>query len=260
MVDAQALNRDIYKTRYTGAQLRVNPTTAYDAWLVRFRLALIERYGRGHEVLDLCCGTGSYLIPALGWLKRAVGVDFTRHFLDEFRRALGGALPPNLALVEGDATRLPFHGESFDFVFSYCSLYSVPNVDAVLREIGRTLRVGGHAAVELGNHYSLNTVVVDAHHRENGWTKPCHIPYWKIGRYVREAGLQVVEWRAFQVLPMYGAPRRLLYLFPLLSSWWKGPMGFEIGGKMVDEWISSSRPMRYLAFRHLLVLRKSSAP
>jgi ubiquinone/menaquinone biosynthesis C-methylase UbiE len=252
-------NRAIYATRYTPDQLRLRHGTAYDRWMIQYRLGLIERYGRGQDVLDLCCGTGEYLIPALGLVKRAVGVDFTRRFLEAFRGSLNGELPANLSLVEGDATRLPFQDGSFDFVFSYCSLYSVPRVDAALREIGRTLRPGGHAAVELGNLHSLNTVVVNAHHRENGWTKPCHIPYADIRRFVRQAELEPVEWRAFQLLPMYGPPRRLRFLYPLLSSWWKTPMGVAIGGKMLDEWVSSVWPLRYVAFRHFLVLKKGRA-
>jgi ubiquinone/menaquinone biosynthesis C-methylase UbiE len=258
MLDTQ-LNREIYATRYTGEQLRMRPATAYDAWLARHRLSLIERYGRGKDVLDLCCGTGEYLIPALGLVRRAVGVDFTRQFLDAFRESLGGSLPAHLALIEGDATRLPLRDASFDFTFSYCSLYSVPRVDAALAEVGRTLRPGGYAAVELGNLHSLNTLVVEARHREDGWTKPCHVPYAKIRAYVRDAGLAVTEWRAFQVLPMHGAPRRWRALTPLLGSWWKRPMGAQILGRMLDEWISSAWPIRYLAFRHFLVLKKVRA-
>jgi len=251
------LNKRIYAQHYTNEQLRANPTTAYDAWLMRFRLGLIERYGYGKSVMDLCCGNGVYLIPMLGLVERAVGVDFTRHFLDGFRNALGGNLPSHLTLVEGDATQLPFRDETFDFIFSYCSLYSVPQVDNVLWEIGRTLRAGGRAAVELGNLYSLNTIVVQARHLESDWTKPCHIPYSNIRKYTKAAGLEVVEWRAFQLLPMHGPPKRLRVLYPLLSSWWKGPMGIQIGGRMLDEWISGSWPLRYFAFRHFLVLRKA---
>jgi hypothetical protein len=34
-------------------------------------------------------------------------------------------------------------------------------------------------------------------------------------------------------------------------------MAREIGGRMLDEWLSSSWPLRHVAFRHLMVCRRA---
>ncbi len=250
------VNREIYNKNYTEESLRFKPTTTYDTWRIRLGLSLIEKYGTGKDVLDLCCGTGSYLIPMLGRVKSAVGVDFSSNMLNGFRKNLGGHLPPNLTLLEADVRSLPLVDRCFDFVFSYTSLYHVPNVELVIREIERVLRHGGYAAVELGNLHSLNTLVCNVQHEDNGWAKPFHISYRKMRQYLRDVGLDICQSRTSQVFPMYGAPRRLLYLYPLLSPVWKKIMGIQIGEKVLDEWISGSWPLRYLAFRHLFLVRK----
>ena len=89
-------------------------------------------------------------------------------------------------------------------------------------------------------------------HRLAGWAKPYHVAYPEMKRLVREAGLEIREHRVFQLLPMYGGPR---WLSPLVSTRWKRVAGIVVRGRMVDEWISSRRPARWLAFRHLLVCR-----
>lgn len=250
------INREIYNTRYSDDNLRLNPATPYDRRLIDLRFELLNRYGVGKDVLDLCCGTGSYLIPVLNRVRSAVGVDFSHNMLNGFRRNLGGVMPTHLRLVEADATAVPLEDQTIDFVFSYTSLYYVPKVEAALSEVGRVLRPGGYGALELGNLHSLNTLVCNLQHKEQGWAKPFYIPYRDMFRYLRGAGLTVVEWHAFQVLTMYGAPRRLFYLYPLLSPFWKRILGISIGGKMLDEWVSGSWPLRYLAFRHLFLVRK----
>jgi ubiquinone/menaquinone biosynthesis C-methylase UbiE len=251
-----SVNREIFNNNYPENSLCLKPTTTYDGRMITLRFLLIERFGAGKDVLDLCCGTGSYLIPIVDRVKSAVGLDFSSTMLDGFRKTLQRPFPSHLVLVEADARALPLGDESFDFVFSYASLYYVPNIQAALNEVGRVLRSGGHAALELGNLYSLNTLVSNIQHKNCGWAKPFHIPYGTMRRYLQDAGLNVVEWRAFQALPMYGAPKRLFYLYPLLSSLWKRILGIQVKGRMLDERVSGSWPVRLFAFRHLFLVTK----
>jgi len=245
-------NRAIYETHYSPADLRVRAATPYDEAMIRLRFSLVEHYGSKRDVLDVCCGTGAYLLPCVDRVRRAVGLDFSKRMLDACHSAGAG----RSLLVLGDAACLPLADCSFDFVFSFASLYHVPDVASAIREIARVLRPRGHAAFELGNQHSLNTLVTAVQHVAKGWAKPFHIPAREMRAYVREAGLQLVAWRAFQLLPMYGAPARLFYLLPLLSAQWKRILGVRVRGRMLDEWISSSWPLRYLAFRHLFIVRK----
>ena len=109
---------------------------------------------------------------------------------------------------------------TLDFVYSYTSLYHVPEVEFSLSEIGRVLRPRGYAVIELGNLCSINTIVckVQYHH---GWAKPYHISYPKMLQYLEQANLEIVEYRAFQLLNTLVTPIELLYLFPFTNPFWK---------------------------------------
>lgn len=250
-----ASNREIYERVYTPASLALKPASRYQRHMVALRFSLIERYGAGRDVLDLCCGTGAYLLPVLDRVASAVAVDFSRRMLE----ALRAAVPPGVrrpAIVQADARQLPIAGASVDAVFSFASLYYVPQVERAIAEVARVLRPGGHAVLELGARASLNTVVNRVNHRDKGWAVPEHIPVGAMARAVAAAGLSVVRWRSFQLLPMYGAPRRLWWMYPLLSAWWQVPLGVAVGDRMLDERLSSLPGVRHLAFRHLVVARK----
>lgn len=256
---ASHINRDIYNTYYTAEHLRIAPQTAYDRALVRMRFAALERYGTGKDVLDLCCGTGSYLIPMLGRLRSAVGVDVSEKMLAGFWAALGDAAPAHLRIFEADAATLPLDDASIDFVWSFASLYYVPNVAGALQEVGRVLRPGGYAALELGNLHSIATMICHVFHRHRGWARPYHIPYRTMLALLRDAGLDIVEARAFQTLPMFGVPRRYWFLAPMTSARWKSLLGISVRGRMLDDWMGSSWPLRYIAFRHWFLVRKTCA-
>lgn len=250
------LNRKIYNQNYSAESLCLDKAKeSYDKKMIAFRFDIIKKYGANKEVLDLCCGSGSYLMPMLNEFKNAVGIDFSSNFLGEFMRALGNNLPAKLKLVEADARYIPIKDNSFDFVFSFCSLYYVPQVERAIDEIARVLRPGGYAAIELGNLHSLNTLVCNVSHKYSLLAKPYHIPYRSMEIFLKNAGLRVIERHSFQISPMYGAPRKILFLYPLLGSFWKKILGIEVGGKMLDEWLSSSWPLRYLAFRHLFIVK-----
>ena len=249
-------NREIYERVYTPASLALKPASRYQRHMVALRFALIERYGAGRDVLDLCCGTGAYLLPVLDRVRSTVAVDFSRRMLE----ALRAAVPPDATrrprIVQADVRELPVAAASVDAVFSFASLYYVPHVERAIAEVARILRPGGHAVLELGAKASLNTIVNRVNHRDKGWAVPEHVPVAAMARAVREAGLAVVEWRSFQLLPMYGAPRRLWWMYPLLTGWWQVPLGVPIGGRMLDERLSSLPGLRHLAFRQLVIARK----
>ncbi|MBU1919063.1 class I SAM-dependent methyltransferase, partial [bacterium] len=75
--------------------------------------------------------------------------------------------------------------KSFDFIFSYASLYHIPRVKNVVNEIARVLYPGGFAAIELGNLYSINTFAASALHIFKGLARPYHISYSKMLCYVK---------------------------------------------------------------------------
>jgi ubiquinone/menaquinone biosynthesis C-methylase UbiE len=254
-VSADNVNRRIYEEQYTPAQLEAKPETPYDARMIALRHAIIGRWVDGRDILDLGCGTGTYLAQHVAACRSAVGLDFSPQMLQAFAERFDGEPPPQLRLIEGDMTDLPLVDASIDLAFSFSALYYVPGLDQVLREVRRVLRPEGRAVLELGNLHSLNTLVCNVQHVESGWAKPEHVSYAQMRLLLAQAGLVVERWRAFQLLPMYGSPRRLLWLAPLLSPRWKRLLGHELGGRLADEWLSSAPLLRRLAFRHLVEVR-----
>ena len=250
------VNRAIYNERYTPEQLEARPDNPFDQGLVELRHELIKRYGHGREVLDVGCGSGTYLRPHLADVRSAVGLDFSRTMLDGFRERLANPAPDNLRLVEGDARSIPLSDASVDLAFSFASLYYVPQVHLAIAEMARVLRPAGTAIFELGALWSLNTLICREQHRELGWARVYHIPYRAMKRNIRDAQLEVEEWRSFQVVPLYGVSRRLRPLLPLLHPRWKALAGRASRGRMLSEHVASVPFLRPVAFRHIVVARK----
>jgi arsenite methyltransferase len=107
------------------------------------RLAAGLRLVEGATVLDVGCGPGVITAGLAGVAGFAVGLDVSAPML---RRAATLA-PPNLALVRGNAMRLPFRDATFDAVCSTAVLMLVPDPEAALAEMLRVLAPGGRLAV-----------------------------------------------------------------------------------------------------------------
>ncbi len=251
------INKDIYEKNYSDENYRLdNARSSFDKNLINIRLSFIEKWGKKKDILDLCCGSGSYLIPVLEHVKTAVGIDFSSTSLRGLTKNLDEVSPSNLFLIQADALQIPLKDNSIDFVCSYCSLYSIPTVDSVISEVSRILRPGGQASLELGNLYSINTPIVMVHHKKSGWAKSYHIPVSKMYQFFHENDLEVIEHRAFLFFNNIVTPKELFFLFPLSNPFWKYFLGIEIRGRMLDEWISSSWLLRNFAFMHFFILQK----
>ena len=105
---------------------------------VELRVAAEERYER--PLLDLGCGDG--LIGQVLFGTGAcvdVGLD---PWPDQLRRAARSGVYRHLDLAEGH--HLPYPDGSFAAAFSNSVLEHIPDVEPVVREVGRVLRPGGH--------------------------------------------------------------------------------------------------------------------
>jgi ubiquinone/menaquinone biosynthesis C-methylase UbiE len=250
-------NIAVWAENYDPADLDRPPETEWDRYLHDLKTRLIRENGRGRDVLDLGCGSGAFLVPHLSLFRSAIAVDFSATMLAALRAKLPTPGDANLQILEDDAETLSLPNESLDFVWSYAALYYVPHLEAALAHVARVLRPGGRAALELGNSHSLNELVSQVQHRRLGWARPQYRPYHELRRAVAGSGLIPIEWRSFQLLTMYGTPRILLPLAPLLSSRWKHVMGRQLRGKSIDEWVSGAPGFRAVAFRHLVLAEKA---
>jgi len=98
----------------------------------------------GDCVLDLGCGTGHLTARLAERGAEVVGLDRSAEMLAGAREA-----PPELPLVRGDATALPFEA-AFDAVLSNAALHWVDDQDAALAAVADALRSGGRFAAEMG--------------------------------------------------------------------------------------------------------------
>lgn len=260
--DVASIERDT-REKYSGASyspdsicriVPQNPADFFDI-LLNYRLALVRECGRDAVVLDLCCATGEHLMDVVSAMKRGVGLDFSAPFVERARETKEARGIANVEFVEGNARQLPFEDGSFDLVYCFSSLYHIPRVDEVIAEIARVLRPSGVCILEMGNRWSLNTLVCNA---SPELATPCHHSVPEMRRMIRSAGLVVRRHRAFQILPYWGTRPRWLGLF--LRGFWKRMLQRRVCGRMLDEWISNLPGLRSLAFRQFFVCGKAQEP
>lgn len=123
----------------------------------RTTIGHLERFSRGWtrgqtvRILDVGTGSGDIPRAILRWAQRKgfdvriVGVDL---HAATARAAADDAGDRRLSIIQGDALRLPFANESFDYVLTAMFLHHLDDAAAVrvLQELSRTARRGIIAA------------------------------------------------------------------------------------------------------------------
>jgi len=102
------------------------------------------------RVLDLCTGTADLAIAAAtaGQGISVVGVDFAGVMLRHARQKLRARrLDHAIALVRGDATRIPVRDQWADAATIGFGIRNIAQPDAALRELARVLKPGGRLAI-----------------------------------------------------------------------------------------------------------------
>ncbi len=104
----------------------------------------------GAKVLDVGCGTGASVLPAAQTVGKAgavVGIDLSSRLLERARaKALTAGLD-NIEFRRADMTALEYPNGSFDAVVSVFSIFFVPDMEGLVRELWRMVRPGGKLAV-----------------------------------------------------------------------------------------------------------------
>lgn len=93
----------------------------------------------GKRCLDLACGSGRYMrLMEAGQARHVFGLDYSAHML-AVRTRYGSAQ----AVVRGPFAALPFTSDTFDFISCGLAVGHEKDLDQVLSEVARVLRVGG---------------------------------------------------------------------------------------------------------------------
>jgi ubiquinone/menaquinone biosynthesis C-methylase UbiE len=87
-------------------------------------------------------GTGLNVLPLVRRGYSVTGIDVSAEMLNQLRQKLP-EIPPNLKLIHGDASQLPFSDGSFDVVLTVHMLHAFANLKIFLDEIDRVLKPNG---------------------------------------------------------------------------------------------------------------------
>lgn len=104
----------------------------------------------GDVVVDLGSGAGNDCFVArnlAGPEGKVIGVDFTTAMIEKARKNAEKLNFHNVEFRQGDIENMPISPNVADVIISNCVLNLVPNKDAVIKDIYRVLKPGGHFSI-----------------------------------------------------------------------------------------------------------------
>ena len=104
----------------------------------------------GDVVIDLGSGAGNDCFVArseAGKSGKVIGIDFTPAMIDKARTNAEKLGFHNVEFRQGDIEKMPVTSNVADVIVSNCVLNLVPDKDAVIKEIYRVLKPGGHFSI-----------------------------------------------------------------------------------------------------------------
>jgi SAM-dependent methyltransferase len=201
---------------------------------------------QGLPLLDLGCGTGSFLAAVGSEVGPAWGVDIAMRWLLVARKRLDEEGLTGVLLVCGCAERLPFGDRSFGGVVAGDVIEHVADQDRTLSEAHRVLAPGGRIFLAAPNRFSL--------------AREPHVQVWGVGflprrwmgPYVRL--MRGVDFRAIRTLS-HGEWARLLRRSPF------GPTAITAPGLPAADLAQFGRLKRQVArlYNALAVTRPGQA-
>lgn len=108
------------------------------------------RIKKGDTVADLGSGAGNDCFIAraeTGEEGKVIGIDFTAAMIEKARHNAEKLGYNNVEFRQGDIEHMPVSSATIDVVVSNCVLNLVPNKDAVIKDMYRVLKPGGHFSI-----------------------------------------------------------------------------------------------------------------
>lgn len=104
----------------------------------------------GDVVIDLGSGAGNDAFVArheTGETGKVIGIDFTPAMIELARKNASVRGFDNIEFRQGDIEEMPVAKDTADVIVSNCVLNLVPDKNAVIKEIYRVLKPGGHFSI-----------------------------------------------------------------------------------------------------------------
>jgi ubiquinone/menaquinone biosynthesis C-methylase UbiE len=212
----------------------------YHALVDDLEVEIVERYGRGRDVLECGCGTGLLLERMARVARSARGIDLSPGMLERARAR-------RLDVTEADVTSIPFDADTFDVTCAFKVLAHVPEVGRALAEMARVTRPRGVVIAEFYNPISLRGLAK--------WVGPAG----HISPRTRECDVYTrfdPPWVVARVLPpelRFEAARGVRIVTPYANAWRLPLVGGALG---VLERRLADTPLAAFAGFYIAVLRK----
>ena len=135
----------------------------FDDWYFRYYF-YIKNYLpvvslQGKDVLEIGLGFGTVGQYLMRHARSYVGVDYAANPVRMMAQRIAFSQKQTIAkALQGDARRLSFSNNSFDWVISIGCFHHTGDIPACVRETYRVLREGGSALIMLYNRYSFRNV------------------------------------------------------------------------------------------------------
>jgi SAM-dependent methyltransferase/uncharacterized protein YbaR (Trm112 family) len=138
--------------------------------------------GDGARLLDVGCNWGRWSISAAHKGYRVVAMDVALEAVVA-ASAVARQLGVQVAFVVADGRYMPFADGSFDVVYSYSVIqhFSRSHARSTICEMGRVLRPGGIACVQMAHWLGLRSL----YHLARRWPRPAHafeVRYWTVSQ------------------------------------------------------------------------------
>lgn len=137
--------------------------------------------GNGRLLVDVGCSWGRWSIAAARRGYRVLGVDPSLGAVMAARRVARQLQLPNLYVV-ADARFLPLRDDAIDCTYSYSVLqhFSYADATAAIAEMGRVLRSGGLARVQMPTRFGVRCLYHQARRAFRAATG-FEVRYWTLG-------------------------------------------------------------------------------
>ncbi|WP_051957337.1 class I SAM-dependent methyltransferase [Bacillus sp. UNC322MFChir4.1] len=130
----------------THLQVRMDTHVLYEEKRVNLDEWVIKLLNLTHDekILDIGCATGAFLslLQTMGHKGHLTGLDQSSNMIEEANK-LSQQKNLNIEWIIGDARKLPFSSNSYDWLVARHMLYHVPNLQSTIEGFKRVIKPNG---------------------------------------------------------------------------------------------------------------------